>query len=565
MAECLAYVFPLTGDWLRLHVTVTESAGACLDFLVFPRHFPLALFCNETDASAAHAMVLGRSKSPTLKKMYSLLRRDPYFQAAAQRSTSQQVSGIANMTRDAGSRGHVDALRTYAAAMKMNIVVVELSEHELGFMAELLEAALEIGEALLVHPEPGTAMDVSEEAPLWQQLEPSTSSTTAMVVVPDVGYGGEDDEVIKFMLRAASPERTSAGPLGDQRWLSRASGCMTAALASSPTSRLQHKPCTSLEGHRWLVNCRYEPPRCSAVWCGQVGCDASSRCGCEDPQAHARVVEHGGRQCESLVHTSSSSSVHTHVSRYDSHGSPSLAPGGFLSVGETRLVTAPVSPIPCGSELRAARPLSPRMQLQRAPVASPVVVREAAAVVGGHVRPNTAAALRRLGTSKLVAKLAMDESEYALLPYQKERLSSIVQAVAAAKMAAIPFNTAKADDNGVRWLGLVCEDLDTTPLRPGPEHAFEDREALLGAHFICFHSEHAKVNAHFAITPSGAQRTRVKPSSSFSAYLAARRALEDYGSYVPPMKPVLKVLKGLDKQMLLEFGEDALAKIQALP
>ena len=140
MAECLAYVFPLTGAWLRLHVTATESAGACLDFLVFPRRFPLALFCNETDASAAHAMVLGRSKSPTLKKMYSLLRNDPYFQAAAQRSTSQQFSGTADMTRDAGSRGHVEALRTYSAAMKMNIVVVELSEHELGFMAAILEA-----------------------------------------------------------------------------------------------------------------------------------------------------------------------------------------------------------------------------------------------------------------------------------------------------------------------------------------------------------------------------------------------------------------------------------------
>ena len=146
------------------------------------------------------------------------------------------------------------------------------------------------------------------------------------------------------------------------------------------------------------------------------------------------------------------------------------------------------------------------------------------------MRPNTAAALRKLGTSKLVAKLAMDDSEWALLPHQKERLFSIVQAVAAAKLAAIPFNTAKADDNGVRWLGLVCDDLDTTPLRPGPEHAFEDREALLGAHFICFHSEHAKVNAHFATTPSGSQHTRVKPSSSFSAYLAARRALEDYGT-----------------------------------
>ena len=60
-------------------------------------------------------------------------------------------------------------------------------------------------------------------------------------------------------------------------------------------------------------------------------------------------------------------------------------------------------------------------------------------------------------------------------------------------------------------------------------------------------------NTHFAITPSGAQRTRVKPSSSFSAYLADRRALEDYGSYIPPLKSVLKVLKGLDKQLLLEL------------
>ena len=498
MAECLAYVFPLTGAWLNLHVTVTESAGACLDFLVFPRRFPLALFCNETDASAAHAMVLGRSKSPTLKKMYSLLRNDPYFQAAAQRSTSQQVSGIANMTRDAGSRGHVEALRTYSAAMKMSIVVVELSEHELGFMAAILEATLEIGEALLVHPEPGTAMDVSDEAPLWQQLEPRTAGAAAMAEVPGFAYGGEELEVIKYMLREASPERQ---PIG--------------------VTRLR-TPVARPAGGR----------------CGRPGCDGALLCICADPEARSSI---------------------------GSRSSPVLAPGGFLSAGETRLVTAPVSPIPCGGELRAAHPSSPRVQLQPAPVASPVVVREVSAAQGGHMRPNTAAALRQLGASKLVAKLAMDESEWALLPHQKERLSSIVQSVAAAKLAAIPVNSAKADDNGVRWLGLVCEDLDTTPLRPGPEHAFEDRESLLGAHFLCFHAEHAKVNAHFAITPSGAQRTRVKPSSSFSAYLAARRALEDYGSYVPPMKSVLKVLKGLDKQMLRDFGEDALAKIQALP
>ena len=378
MAECLAYVFPLTGAWLRLHVTVTESAGACLDFLVFPRCFPLALFCNEMDASAAHAMVLGRSKSPTLKKMYSLLRKDPYFQAAAQRSTSQQVSGIANMTRDAGSRGHVEALRTYSAAMKMNIVVVELSEHELGFMAEILEATLEIGEALLVHPEPGTAMDVSEEAPLWQQLKPRTAGAAAMAGVPGFDYGGEEQEVIRYMLRAASPERHSTGSLGGQNgdWRSRECKCMTAASASAPTRRLQPRPCTSQEGHRWLGNCRYEPPRCGAVWCGQVGCDAAILCDCVDPQAHSEVGESAGRQVESGAHTC--------VSKHGSHSSPGLAPGSFLSAGEMRLVTAPVSPIPCGSELRAARPLSPRVQLQRAPVASPVVVRETPAMLSGH-------------------------------------------------------------------------------------------------------------------------------------------------------------------------------------
>jgi hypothetical protein len=81
--------------------------------------------------------------------------------------------------------------------MKMNIVVVELSEHELGFMAAILEATLEIGEALLVHPEPGTAMDVTEEAPLWQQLEPCTAGATAMAAVLGFTYGGEELEVIK--------------------------------------------------------------------------------------------------------------------------------------------------------------------------------------------------------------------------------------------------------------------------------------------------------------------------------------------------------------------------------
>ena len=40
------------------------------------------------------------------------------------------------------SRGHVQTLRVYVAAMKMHIVIVELDEHELGFMAGVLEDTL---------------------------------------------------------------------------------------------------------------------------------------------------------------------------------------------------------------------------------------------------------------------------------------------------------------------------------------------------------------------------------------------------------------------------------------
>jgi hypothetical protein len=40
MAEGLAYVFPLTGAWLDVHATVTESAEAALNFPRLPTSLP---------------------------------------------------------------------------------------------------------------------------------------------------------------------------------------------------------------------------------------------------------------------------------------------------------------------------------------------------------------------------------------------------------------------------------------------------------------------------------------------------------------------------------------------
>ena len=192
----------------------------------------------------------------------------------------------------------------------------------------------------------------------------------------------------------------------------------------------------------------------------------------------------GRWQVSPCAHSGSSVGACQRAQLVAARSSPGLAQVSFLSPGDDRSAASPASPVPCAGELQAARLSSPRVQVQSAPVASPVDIRQPATVSAGHMRPNTAAALRQLGTSKLVAKLALDESEWALLPHSTERLAAIVQSVAAAKLAAIPVNTASEDDNGVRWLGLVCEDLDTTPLRPGPEHACEEREALL-VHISC--------------------------------------------------------------------------------
>ena len=67
------------------------------------------------------------------------------------------------------------------------------------------------------------------------------------------------------------------------------------AAKQAPVQLLQHRPCTSQAGHRWLVDCRYEPPRCEATWCGQVGYDVAVRCDCDDT-AESRPDSQGSSQ-----------------------------------------------------------------------------------------------------------------------------------------------------------------------------------------------------------------------------------------------------------------------------
>jgi hypothetical protein len=143
MCHEFAYAFYLTGRWLEVPITGTESLGSILNFLVFPPLFPWARMVNETDASAAHALVLGRSKAPPLQRAYAILRAQPAFQAARPRASSQLVAGEQHVMVDAGSRGYQDVLAGWLAALNMRIRFLTLSADTLAVAEAVLQAMLD--------------------------------------------------------------------------------------------------------------------------------------------------------------------------------------------------------------------------------------------------------------------------------------------------------------------------------------------------------------------------------------------------------------------------------------
>ena len=67
------------------------------------------------------------------------------------------------------------------------------------------------------------------------------------------------------------------------------------------------------------------------------------------------------------------------------------------------------------------------------------------------------------------------------------------------------------------------------------------------------------------VTRAGVVKDRTNPNSAAGALYGACRVLDDAGAYLPPMKEVVKVLKGLRRRMIEDFGDDALAPQQAQP
>ena len=108
--------------------------------------------------------------------------------------------------------------------------------------------------------------------------------------------------------------------------------------------------------------------------------------------------------------------------------------------------------------------------------------------------------------------------------------------------------------------------LGTPVERPSVADADPAVEAFLGAYAVYFAAMEMQPAERSAVTRlGGVRKTRADPNSALSAYYGARRVLEDFGSYLPPMRSVLQCLKGLRVMMIEDFGDDCFAKVQAQP
>ena len=140
MCHEFAVIFYLTGRWENIPITGTETLGAIINLLVFPPLFPWARLVNETDASATHAFLIGRSRAPPLQRARAVLNKLPEFQEAARRTSSQAVAGRQHVMVDAGSRGYDDVLAGWLGALNMRLRLLTLTDHHLRVIEQVLRA-----------------------------------------------------------------------------------------------------------------------------------------------------------------------------------------------------------------------------------------------------------------------------------------------------------------------------------------------------------------------------------------------------------------------------------------
>ena len=220
----------------------------------------------------------------------------------------------------------------------------------------------------------------------------------------------------------------------------------------------------------------------------------------------------------------------------------------------------------------ASVPLSPMLE---APRHSPRIARSALAAIPsvepigtarsyGPPQPVSATAARSQSTASVADSLAANTSIYAICPDDPGRLRSMVSTIGKLRFVAIPKGTKAADEWGFSWVRRFCIHMGPTVRWMRPFVTDPALDPVNEAWFTClamlFIAQHMK--------PSARRRARgfdeAQPPSALLAIYGWMRVQRDCSRYVCSSSELRTVLRGLCKQYMQTWGQEAFVKQQAL-
>ena len=514
-AQGLFYLFEMDAVWLSRHINVLEAVGRGLDGIVIAPAHPGIEIVNECDNDNAAVSGLHRARVEDMQAVQRALDESASYQATAMRSWEEQIQGIANDLNDAGSRGKWDVLYAVSASIGLRMRRLYLAHYPeaIAFLERVLATTTDRG---CSHPNPpsfrcaGCSATISAIQRALTLTEHCRGLCTACVPnggAPRALYGGEDDEVIRFMLRN-SPEEVDE----DSPAISRGARVATAA----PGPQL-------------------------------FGSAGSSR---------GRAPSGQGilRQPWEARHTRSAMSSPTSPVLFSAppQAPPEPAPTILPCESPPILLAAPT--YPC---------LPPRARFgthEQQPMA------HRATRHGKRPMPASATAARALAMQELEDYLLADTSEYSIGGGDPAKVHEMITDSLSLITDGIPAGTLKADNSGVGWAVRFCIDADTAFLRPLVlTHADHPRERYLFARCVVFHAMNAAPRSKARIGDNGKVITTVKPESSLAPVLAWRRILRDSGHELIDLKTIRPHLKGLVERFKTNWGQMSLVPIRELP
>lgn len=502
--------FPLEGEWLKKHITLTEATGPALSVLQTVPLFPDEINLLASDATAALAAGTGSSKSADTQLMQRELEKTESYNLHRETLWYDHWKGWGNGISDELSRDNLEMASRLAHAFGIKLTEIPMTAESRAFMAATLRAT-------------------SDEAKARDEIHVEVRGLDGHHRIVSIAGDGTADDLLEQYCAKLLP-------------LSRA--------AMSLRVVMQGK---QLEGHLALRDAGWLPGLTAHVL---PRARAGGLEGLEDSPSPLQ----GPAPARETMREQPARAPPTRAK------SPSRTPGCMAAGSSTAHgALRSLSPSPqveaLGVPHEMASRRSPRIEraaLQAVPEVTFATQREV-----GSPQPGTAPLARAQAVSKVAHRLAANTSSFAICPDDPARLHRMVLTAGHVKLEAIPKGSKAADAWGFKWVMAFAKDMGSTVrwMRPRLDDPELDIEQEVW--FTCL----ALMWISHNMSPSARRQKRgydeAQPTSAMLAIYGWMRVQLDCGRYTCDTKAMRPVLLGLCMRYKAMWGQEAFTVEQA--